>query len=50
MGRAGLFRTNQNCQPREVLIRVATLPKFARHNNHEANVNFLYRGKALKLG
>jgi hypothetical protein len=34
----------------EVLIRVATLPEFARHSSHKANDDFLYSGEALELG
>jgi hypothetical protein len=34
----------------KVLIRVATLPEFARYSSHKANNDFLYKSKALELG
>jgi hypothetical protein len=49
MGRTRLFRTKPKLLA-EVLIRVATLPEFARHSSHKANDDFLYRGEALELG
>jgi hypothetical protein len=49
MGRVGLFRTKPKLSA-EVLIRVATLPEFARYSSYKANNELLYRGKALKLG
>jgi hypothetical protein len=49
MGRAGLFRTKPKLSA-EVLIRVATLPEFARHSSHKANNDFLYGSEALEFG
>jgi hypothetical protein len=48
MGRAGLFRTKPKLSAK-VLIRVATLPEFARHSSHKANNNFLHSSMALEL-
>ena len=49
MGRARLFRTKPKLSA-EVLIRVTTLPEFARHYSYKANNDFLYKGKALEFG
>jgi hypothetical protein len=49
MGRVGLFCTKPKLAA-EVLIYVATLLKFSRYSSHKANVDFLHRCKALKLG
>jgi hypothetical protein len=49
MERAGSFRTKPKLSA-EVLIRVATLPEFARHSSHKANDDFLHSGEALELG
>jgi hypothetical protein len=48
MRHAGLFRTKPKLSA-EVLIRVATLPEFARHSSYKANNDFLYRSEALEL-
>jgi hypothetical protein len=42
----GCFRTKPKLLA-EVLIRVVTLPEFARYSSHKANNNVLYRGKAI---